>query len=344
MSTTIIPAAAPPYPPPVPVELPRVTLEKPKRAETKLHLVDGVARHFEPEEISAASDWLAEHPEVPAADDGPIVYPDPYRARVHRELRRIGEGERGPEAFDGDFTFDAGFDRPEDDGPKEVPDEILPASSAKNEIEARVEAAGVVRNGVEKADHSIERFLAGSDELMEPYFAFRDGMDLRRIVKTYGVVNIRKVLDTLERVLKKAEQERPYFDREYFLGKAKRAVEIRRRDAGVGAERAAAEKAALAKPAEPESTEKRGREWATVDHVWAPRGDRIARPLRKDEPWVGDLSPRSADRHSSALPRMRRRTQRKRGWSKSSARQNRNAGANLSRVCWSFWTRCRTAR
>ena len=177
------------------------------------------------------------HPEVPAADDGPIVYPDPYRARVHRELRRIGEGERGPEAFDGDFTFDAGFDRPEDDGPKEVPDEILPASSAKNEIEARVEAAGVVRNGVEKADHSIERFLAGSDELMEPYFAFRDGMDLRRIVKTYGVVNIRKVLDTLERVLKKRNRSGLTLIASIFSVRPNAPWEIRRRDAGVGAER-----------------------------------------------------------------------------------------------------------
>lgn len=276
---------------PLPVELPFVALEKPKRNAAKLHLVDGVARHFTEDEKQEAETWAAAHPEVPAADNGPIIYPDPYRAKVFRELKRIGEGEKGPEVFEGDFTFDAGFDRPEDDGPKEVPDEPVPASAAKNEIEARVEAADVARNGVAKADHSIERFLAGSDELLEPYFAFRDGMDLSKIVKRYGVANIRKILDTLERVLKKAEQERPYFDREYFLAKAKRAVGIRRRDTRIGAERTAAEKAALAKPAEPENTEKRGAEWATVDHIPVPRAARTATPLRKDAPWAGDSKP-----------------------------------------------------
>ena len=287
----ITPAAAP-----LPFELPRVALEKRRdvatetvlRGPQKLHLVDGVARHFTDDEKQEAKTWIAAHPEVPAADSGSIVYPDPYRAKVFRELKRLAEGGAGPEAFEGDFAFDAGFDRPEADGPKEVPDEPLPESAAHKEIEARVEAAGVARNGVEKADHSIERFLAGSDDLLEPYFAFRDGMDLSRIVKLYGVANIRKILDTLERVLKKAEQERPYFDREHFLAKAKRAVAIRRRDAHVGGERAAAEKAALAKPAEPESTEKRGREWASIDHIVAPRAARTATPLRKDAPWIGD--------------------------------------------------------
>ncbi len=135
--------------------------------------------------------------------------------------------------------------------------------------------------------------MADADERLEPYFAFRDGMSLGRIATTYGIANVRLLLDTIERGLNQLEQEKPYFKREHFLTKAKRAVEIRRRDAGVGAALAAAEKAALAKPAEAESTEKRGAEWATIDHIWIPRAVRAARSSRKkDEPWIGDAKPR----------------------------------------------------
>src|SRR5258708_36448467 len=96
-------------------------------------------------------------------------------------------------------------------------------------------------------------------------------MSLSRIETTYGIANIRLILDKVEQVLNQLERERPYFNRGYFLSKAKRAIEIRRRDAGVGAARAAAERAALAKPAEAESKEKRGAEWATIENIWIPR-------------------------------------------------------------------------
>jgi hypothetical protein len=254
-----------------------------QRTHQNLDLVSAVAKHFTSEEKRAASAWLAQHPEVPVADNGPRVFRDPYTDRVHRELKRNTERGKGwgPDAFNG-------FDRQdEDDGVKEAPDEVLPDSAANNEIHARIVAASVARNGREKADRSIERFMADSDERLEPYLAFRDGMSLSRIATTYGIANIRLLLDKIEQGLNQLE-ERPGFNRKYFLTKAKLAIEIRRRDAGVGAARAAAERAALAKPAEAESTEKRGAEWATIDNISIPRSVSAARPSRKrDEPWIG---------------------------------------------------------
>jgi len=270
-----------------------------QRTHQKLDLVSAVAEHFTPEEKRAALAWLTQHPEVPVADNGPRVFPDPYTARVHRELKRNAESGKGwgLEAFtDKEFAFDPSFERTdEDDGLKEAPDEVFPDSAAaNNEIHARIEAASVARNDREKADRPIERFMADADERLEPYLAFREGMSLSRIATTYGVANIRLLLDKIEQGLNQLERERPYFDRKYFLTKAKRAIEIRRRDAGVGAARAAAERAALAKPAEAESTEKRGAEWATIDHICLPRAVRHARPSRKkDEPWIGTNTARS---------------------------------------------------
>jgi len=283
-------------PPPMPVEKPEhdaTTTQVEGRKLPKLNLPVALAKHFTPEEKREGKVWLGEHPEVPVVDDG--VFPDPYTANVFRVMKRISDRGKGwgPEAIaNKDFDFDAGFDQPEDDDVKGVkrkkePAELIPDSSANNEINARAEAASVAHHGPEKPDHPIECFMADADERLAPYIAFLDGQSLGRIVTTYGIANIRLFLDTVERWLDQLERDRPYFNRKYFLTKAKRAVEIRRRDAGVGAARAAAERAAMAKPAEPESTEKRGAEWATINHISIPRA-RATRPARKkDEPWVG---------------------------------------------------------
>jgi hypothetical protein len=118
---------------------------------------------------------------------------------------------------------------------------------------------------------------------MEPYLAFRDGMSLSRIAKTYGIANVRLLLNTMERGLDKLD---PHLNRKQFLAKARTAVEIRRRDAGIGAERAAAEREAFTKPPEEESTQKRGAEWATVDSMQPVRPLR-RRLLKPDQPWSG---------------------------------------------------------
>ena len=118
---------------------------------------------------------------------------------------------------------------------------------------------------------------------MEPYLAYRAGMSLNRIAQTYGIANIRLLLDTMEHGL---DQLNPYFDRDEFLAKARTALEIRRRDSGVGAERAAAAKKASTTPPEEESTQKRGAEWATIESTQPVRPQR-RRALKPDLPWSG---------------------------------------------------------
>ena len=256
MSTLTPITADLPVPPPLPVEKHAVTAKG--RKLQKLNVDAAVASHFTAEEKRAASTWLEKHPDLPPADSGLRVYPDSVTDRYNRELKRLtAKAHRAP-------------------------------SAAK--VVARIEAAAVARHGPEKADHPIETFMADADERLEPYLAFCDGQNLARIVTTYGIANIRLFLDTVERWLDQLERDRPYFNRKYFLTKAKRAVEIRRRDAGVGTARAAAERAAMAKPAEAESKEKRGAEWATINHIDISR-PRAARPVRKkDQPWVGTQS------------------------------------------------------
>jgi hypothetical protein len=125
--------------------------------------------------------------------------------------------------------------------------------------------------------------MADYDKDMEPYLAFRDGMSLNRIVTKYGIANIRLVLNRIECGLVQLD---PHIDRNQFLAKARTALEIRRRDAGVGRERAAAERAASIKPPEDESAQKRGAEWATVDSM-QPVRPQIRRKLKVDLPWSG---------------------------------------------------------
>src|SRR5258708_1333415 len=173
-----------------------------QREHQKLDLVSSVAEHFTAEEKSAASVWLSQHPEVRIADNGPRVFTDPFSAKVYRELELIADRGKGW----GPETFDASSARPDEDDGKEASNELLLDSSAKG-IHARIEAASVVRNGQEEADHSIERFMADADERLEPYFAFRDGMSLSRIATTYGIANIRLLLDKVEQVLNQLERE-----------------------------------------------------------------------------------------------------------------------------------------
>ena len=69
--------------------------------------------------------------------------------------------------------------------------------------------------------------MADADERLEPYLAFRDGMSLSRIATTYGIANVRRVLDTIERGLDQLEREKPYFNRELGGRSAQKRLTLR---------------------------------------------------------------------------------------------------------------------
>jgi hypothetical protein len=255
LTTALVPTIPLPVLLPAPVVLPHVALTtRDTTTRAKLDVDPAVAAHFRPVELDEAADWVKNHPDLPAAipQYGSVVYPDPAIAKINPELQRLSERPVAP----GD-GYGPGF----------------------------CEQVGALGEA-EKRPSALELFMADSDEHLEPYLAFHDGMSLGQIVKKFGVADIRRVLDRMEE---------EFGHRDRFLARAKRAVGIRRRDAGIGAKRAAEERAAFTKPPEPESTIKRGKEWASVEHIYVPRVATAPRskPKVKDLPWSGDPSPPS---------------------------------------------------
>jgi hypothetical protein len=82
-------------------------------------------------------------------------------------------------------------------------------------------------------------------------------------------------------------EQLPRFNRGTFLNRLERAVDKRRRDARIGAERAAAKRDAFTKPPEGESPEKRGAEWATINHIPRVDGKTKKPEPKRDLPWSG---------------------------------------------------------
>jgi hypothetical protein len=74
------------------------------------------------------------------------------------------------------------------DGTRVFPDPAI----AKSNREMKHTEHGL---GPGPGDTPLECFMADYDEDMEPYLAFRDGMSVNRIAKTYGIANVRLLLE-----------------------------------------------------------------------------------------------------------------------------------------------------
>jgi hypothetical protein len=225
MSTTIT-TVDPHVTLPLPVEL--MPMKLPPGLPQKLDLVSAVAKHFTPEEKRAASAWLAQHPEVPVADNGPRVFPDPYTEKVHRELKLIAERRRGrtPNGFSEDGTES---DPLSDDDYDTLIGSAANSLSLSQDIMARIEAAAASRRKLRR-DRSPDRFMSAIDEYVEPYLAIRRGMSLGKAAQTFGIADIQRHLADVEQWLALLELI-PRFNRDAFLARLERAVAKRRKDA-----------------------------------------------------------------------------------------------------------------
>jgi len=305
MSTSITTAILPtPLPP---VRLPLVLLKKARG--TKLEVDPAVAEHFTPEELRAASEWQGEHPEVPAIKQGEKVYPDPITDKIQAELKRLNQRRvrvlndanvdaREPVADHNEQTAEERAEKSAtDDGEglsgddyDALIDSAADGIGLSGEIMARIQAASVAGRKKRRRDRSSERFMSAIDGYVEPYLAIQRGMSLGEAARTFGIADVQRHLADVEMWLSLCEQF-PKFNRSTFLARLERAVEKRRRDEGIGAERAAAEKAAFNKPEEESAAKRRGSEWATIEHI--PRVVSARKPpqaVNWDLPWSGQPS------------------------------------------------------
>jgi hypothetical protein len=258
-----------------------------------------VASHFFPEEMRTASAWQGQHPEVPAVKDGPRVFPDPVIAKIHVELKRHNDRRRGS------VPDDANVEEPEpiadtDEQTAEERAELEePANDDGDDYDVLIDSAadgidlsGDIWSRLKAAEHkprrdrSPARFMATLDGFIEPYLAVQRGMSLGEAARKFNVAHIEQRMERVEMWLSLCEQL-PRFRRATFLNRLERAVEKRRRDAGIGAESAAAQRAALTKPPEEESTQKRGAEWATINHIPRVDGKTKKPEPKRDQPWSG---------------------------------------------------------
>lgn len=200
-----------------------------------------IARHFTSDELRDASTFLSEHrAELPQFDDGPRIFPDAYRQRVHRELKRITEEhKRGLRPDEG----------PESDSPLELQSEtelsdadyqLLVQSAADSfnrsrsiaeEIAGRIEAAWIASRRKPRRERSPDRFMATTDEYVEPYFAIRNGMSLGEVARKFNIPDMQAYMAAVEQWLSMLEVAFPRFNRNMFLARLERAVEKRRNDA-----------------------------------------------------------------------------------------------------------------
>jgi hypothetical protein len=282
---TIIAPDIPPSPPPLQVNA-------------------AVAAHFLPPEMRAASAWQAEHPEIPAMGNFLKVFPDPVINKIHVELKRINDRRSGRVPNDADVDEREPFADPDEQTAEERA-ELEEAEDDDGECSSRddydvlidsaadgIDLSGEIWSRLKAAEHkprrdrSPDRFMAALDGFIEPYLAVQRGMSLGEAARKFNVAHIQQRLERVEMWLSLCEQL-PRFNRGRFLNRLERAVEKRRRDAVIGAERAAAKREASTKLPEPESTQKRGAEWATINHI--PRVDGKAKKPepKRDLPWSG---------------------------------------------------------
>ena len=191
-----------------------------------------VARHFTPDELRQAAEFLAEHAcELPQAEKGARVFPDPLQKRIARELRRIAEGRRLNIARDEDNELTLALSEEDYDALVESAPESLYRSQEMHEVMARIEAAAVASRHRHRRDKSVDRFMATADEYLEPYFAVRKGIPLGQAAKKFNVADIQAHVAAIERWLSQLEVIFPQFDRDTFLARLERAIEKRRKDA-----------------------------------------------------------------------------------------------------------------
>jgi hypothetical protein len=235
-----------------------ITAPPPEPPVVRLDLRAAVARRFTPEELRAAAAWLAEHTDLPK----------PITARLSRELKRLKQPDRLS-----DDDYDALIDSAAD------------GIDLSGEIKKQMEAAAIAGRNKPRYDRTSERFMSTLDEYVEPYLAVQRGMPVDEAAQRFEIADIHRHLADVDTWLSLCELL-PRFDRATFLARLEDAVDRRRRDAGMGAALAAIEREAFTKPTEPESVEKRGAEWATIDNIEVPRkAKRLT--LKKDRPWKG---------------------------------------------------------
>lgn len=88
------------------------------------------------------------------------------------------------------------------------------------------------------------------DQFIEPYLAIRGGMPLEEVAKTFGVTDAARHLASVELWLTLLASRNSSFNRAEFLAKCGKVIEKRKRDAQIGAKRAAARKVVIPEPAE----------------------------------------------------------------------------------------------
>jgi hypothetical protein len=288
--------------PPTPVETepPKPVESEPSQSQLKVNAA--VASHFIPEEMRAASAWQAQHPEIPGIENWLKVFPDPVINKIHVELKRVSDRrsgrvpndadveEREPFADPDEQTAEerAELEEPEDDDGESRDDYDALIDSAADGMDLSDEIWDRLKAAEHKPRHdrSPDRFMARLDGFIEPYLAVQRGMSLGEAARKFNVAHIQQRMERVEMWLSLCEQL-PRFKRATFLNRLERAVEKRRQDAAIGAERADAQREAFTKPPEEESPEKRGAEWATINHI--PRVDRKTRKPepKRDLPWSG---------------------------------------------------------
>ena len=244
-----------PHLPPLAAPVPPAPIEQPAPlAESKKYIMNpAVAAHFTPDELHAAVvAWYRKHEASIPKGDGPCVFPDPYVQKASAAMQRANKVHR------------AALDEPGD---------VYDSGSA--EIKARIEAAAFAGGKPRRRDRSPERFMTGIHDLVEPYFAVRNGMSLGMAAKVYKIANIKDYIAKVQTWLSVLK------DRDAL--RLETAVEKRRKDA------------AQARIAEPpravpvvvvDAIPDRG--WDGIN-VKIPIAVRAASPKKWDQPWVGEV-------------------------------------------------------
>jgi hypothetical protein len=213
-----------------------------------------VASHFLPPEMRAASAWQARHPEIPAMGNFLKVFPDPVINKIHVELNRINDRRSGRVPKDADVVEREPFADPDEQTAEEraeleEPEDDDGEGSSRDDYDVLIDSAadGIDLSGEiwdrlkaaeyqPRRDRSPDRFMAALDGFIEPYLAVKRGMSLGEAARTFNVAHIQQRLERVEMWLSLCEQL-PRFNRGTFLNRLERAVEKRRRDARIGAER-----------------------------------------------------------------------------------------------------------
>src|ERR1700733_4977233 len=165
-------------------------------------ITPAIARHFTQDELQAAGKFLAEHDwEIPKAQSGPIVFPDALQTQIARQLKLIAEGRRLNVTSDGDveLNLDAEFDPALSDEDYESLIESAPESLHRSQQMQEVMARIAVASGHQpRRNRSVDRYMATTDEYIEPYFAVRDGMSLGEAARKFNIVDIQAHMTAVE--------------------------------------------------------------------------------------------------------------------------------------------------